>query len=115
MTESKGSGVGDDRVWYDQFTSTDWVHDAIADSHRVKALRGRKGFLGRVLVMLDGVQGWILSALTGFIIALVAYTVNVTESTMFDWKDGYCSRSWYLRERVSYLFSFTLVLQLTVG
>lgn len=100
MAESKGSIFADDRVWYDQFTSTDWVHDAIADSHRVKALRSRKGFLGRLLMMLDGVQGWILSALSGFLIAVVAYTVNVTESTMFDFKDGYCSRKWYLRERV---------------
>lgn len=101
MSESKGSIFADDRVWYDQFTSTDWVHDAIADSHRVKALRSRKGVLGRLLVMLDGVQGWILSALSGFLIALVAYTVNVSESTIFDFKDGYCSRKWYLRERAS--------------
>lgn len=100
MTESKGSIFPDDRVWYDQFTSTDWVHDTIADSYRVKALRSRKGVWGRLRVMLDGVQGWILSALSGFVIALVAYTVNVSEATVFDFKDGYCSRQWYLTEKV---------------
>jgi chloride channel 3/4/5 len=42
MTESKGTIFPDERMWYDQFTSTDWVHDAIADSHRVKELRSRK-------------------------------------------------------------------------
>lgn len=99
MTESKGSIFPDDRVWYDQFTSTDWVHDAIADSHRVKALRSRKDFVGRVRVILDGAQGWILSALSGFLIALVAYAVNVAEVVVFDFKYGYCDRHWYLSEK----------------
>lgn len=103
MSESKGSIFPDERVWYDQFTSTDWVHDTIADSHRVKALRSRKDFRGRVLVALDGAQGWILSALSGVIIALIAYTVDVAESTVFDFKDGYCARAWYLDEKVGYL------------
>ncbi|RDA89796.1 hypothetical protein CP533_3325 [Ophiocordyceps camponoti-saundersi (nom. inval.)] len=97
---SKSSFFVDERVWYDQFTSTDWVHDAIADSHRVKALRSRKDFWGRVAVLFDGVQGWILSALSGFIVALVAYTVDVTETAVFDYKDGYCAKAWYLGEQV---------------
>ncbi|PNY29337.1 H(+)/Cl(-) exchange transporter 3 [Tolypocladium capitatum] len=99
ISESKGSIFPDERVWYDQFTSTDWVHDTIADSHRVKALRSRKDFWGRVRVALDGAQGWILSALSGVIIALIAYTVDVAESTVFDYKDGYCARAWYLDEK----------------
>ncbi|KAF7553096.1 hypothetical protein G7046_g7189 [Stylonectria norvegica] len=99
MSESKGSIFPDERVWYDQFTSTDWVHDAIADSYRVKALRSRKDFWGRVWVTFDGAQGWILSALSGFIIALMAYTVNVSEAVVFDIKDGYCDRAWFLNER----------------
>lgn len=100
MAESKGSIFADERVWYDQFTSTDWVHDAIADSHRVKALRSRKGFVAKLWAAFDAAQGWILSALCGVIIALVAYTVNVSESTVFDFKDGYCARAWYIDEKV---------------
>ncbi len=42
MTESKFSTTPDERTWYDQFTCTDWVHDSIADAHRVKQLRNRK-------------------------------------------------------------------------
>jgi chloride channel 3/4/5 len=103
MAESKGSIFPDERVWYDQFTSTDWVHDTIADSHRVRALRSRKGIWGRIRVVLDGAQGWILSALVGFVVALVAYAVNVSESVIFDYKDGYCTRGWYLDEKVSSL------------
>ncbi|KAH6658210.1 voltage-gated chloride channel protein [Truncatella angustata] len=100
LVESKGSIFADERVWYDQFTSTDWVHDSIADSYRVKALRSRKDFWGRVIVLFDGAQGWILSALVGFLVAVLAYCVNVAETTIFDYKDGYCAKAWYLREKM---------------
>lgn len=100
MVESKGVIFADERVWYDQFTSTDWVHDSIADAYRVKALRARKGFLGKANVLYDGAQGWILSALVGFLVAVLAYCVNVAETTIFDFKDGYCAKAWYLREKV---------------
>ena len=101
MAESKGSLHPEERVWYDQFTSTDWVHDTIADSHRVRALRSRKDFWGRLRVALDGAQGWLLSALVGCLVAVVAYCVNVSEAVVFDYKDGYCSTAWYLNEKVS--------------
>lgn len=100
MSESKGSILPHERVWYDQFTSTDWVHDAIADSHRVKALRRRTDFWGRLWVAFDGAQGWILSALCGVVVALIAYAVDVAEATVFDYKDGYCTKAWYLDEKV---------------
>ncbi|KAK4232136.1 putative chloride channel protein [Podospora fimiseda] len=100
MGDSKGSNFADDRVWYDQFTSTDWVHDSIADAYRVKALRSRKDFWGRVYVLFDGAQGWILSALVGFIVAVLAYIVNVGEATVFDFKDGYCTTRWYYSEKM---------------
>lgn len=99
MTESKGSVVPDDRVWYDQFTCTDWVHDSIADAYRAKALRNRKDFWGRVYLLFDGAQGWILSALVGFAVAVLAYAINVSEQVLFDLKDGYCATSWYLSEK----------------
>jgi chloride channel 3/4/5 len=51
-------------------------------------------------MMFDASQGWILSALTGFVVAVIAYTVNVTEATVFDFKDGYCARGWWINEKV---------------
>ncbi|KAK0623245.1 chloride channel [Immersiella caudata] len=99
MAESKGSLFPDERVWYDQFTSTDWVHDSIADAYRVKALRSRKDFWGRIYVLWDSAQGWILSALVGFVVAVLAYAVNISEATAFDFKDGYCAKHWFLSEK----------------
>ncbi|KAF3036827.1 hypothetical protein E8E12_006700 [Didymella heteroderae] len=84
----------DDRVWYDQFTSTDWVHDNIADAYRVKALRSRKDLRGRLAAWFDGAQGWILVAIIGVLTAICAYFVNTTESTIFDLKQGYCTKKW---------------------
>ena len=100
MRESKLSLFSDERVWYDQFTSTDWVHDSIADAYRIKALRSRKDIRGRIKAAFDGTQGWILSALVGFLTAFVAYAVDVSEAPFFDWKDGYCHKGFFMSEKV---------------
>lgn len=60
----------------------------------------RKDFRGRIYAILDASQGWVLSAVCGFIVALVAYVVNLSEATVFDYKYGYCARGWYISERV---------------
>ncbi|CAG8980212.1 hypothetical protein HYALB_00012834 [Hymenoscyphus albidus] len=99
MSESKSNLYTDERVWYDQFTSTDWVHDSIADAYRVKALRSRTDIRGKILASIDGIQGWILSALVGCLTALLAYFVDVSESPFFDWKDGYCSDGFLISEK----------------
>jgi chloride channel 3/4/5 len=31
--------------------------------------------------------------------AVVAYLVNVTESTLFDWKEGHCTTAWYMSKK----------------
>lgn len=94
MHSAKASLWQDNRVWYDQFTSTDWVHDNIADAYRVKALRNRRDIRGRLLAWFDGAQGWILVAIIGVLTAVVAYFVNTTETALFDLKQGYCTKQW---------------------
>jgi chloride channel 3/4/5 len=93
------SSYRDDRVWYDQFTSTDWVHDSIADAYRVKELRSRKDWRGRLEALFDGAQGWILVAIIGCIVAGIAYLIDVTEAAIFDYKTGYCSHNWRYSKR----------------
>ncbi|KAL3480725.1 chloride channel [Aspergillus californicus] len=85
----------DDRLWYDQFTSTDWVHDSVADGVRLRELRKRKDVRGRLLALCDGAQGWILVALIGCITAAIAYFVDVSEEFVFDLKDGFCTTRWF--------------------
>ena len=99
LAASKSSLFTDERVWYDQFTSTDWVHDSIADAFRVRELRSRKDIRGRLYAWFDGAQGWILVAIIGFITACLAYFVNVSETAIFDVKEGYCKGGWYFSKR----------------
>lgn len=99
LAESKASLFTDERVWYDQFTSTDWVHDSIADAFRIRDLRSRKDIRGRLYAWLDGAQGWVLVALIGCITACIAYFVNVTETSIFDIKQGRCEGGWYFSKR----------------
>ncbi|KKK13997.1 hypothetical protein ARAM_006908 [Aspergillus rambellii] len=84
----------DDRTWYDQFTSTDWVHDSVADGARLRELRARKDTRGRLLALFDGAQGWILVAVIGCITAAIAYFVDVTEEFVFSLKGGVCTTRW---------------------
>lgn len=99
LAESRASLFTDERVWYDQFTSTDWVHDSIADAFRVRDLSSRKDLRGRMYAWFDGAQGWILVAIIGCITATIAFFVNVTETTVFDIKEGYCRENWYFSKR----------------
>ncbi|KAF9893411.1 hypothetical protein FE257_011843 [Aspergillus nanangensis] len=85
----------DERTWYDQFTSTDWVHDSIADGARLRDLRARKDLRGRLLAWFDGAQGWVLVAVIGCITAAIAYFVDVTEDVVFDVKEGFCATKWF--------------------
>ncbi|KAL8689931.1 MAG: hypothetical protein Q9218_004509 [Villophora microphyllina] len=96
LAESKASLFTDERVWYDQFTSTDWVHDSIADAFRLRDLRSRKDFRGRLYAWFDGAQGWILVAIIGCITACLAYFITVTEKSIFELKEGYCTGHWRL-------------------
>ncbi|KAK3718543.1 hypothetical protein LTR37_005047 [Vermiconidia calcicola] len=96
---AKSLMFSDDRVWYDQFTCTDWVHDSIADAYRVKELKSRRDWRGRLHAFFDGAQGWILVALIGMITAGFAYFINITEAVIFDYKEGYCTSAWWLSRR----------------
>ncbi|MCJ1314681.1 hypothetical protein MMC25_008363 [Agyrium rufum] len=94
--ESKSSIFADERVWYDQFTSTDWVHDSIADNFRVRDLRARRDFWGRMYARFDGAQGWLVVAIVGCLTACTAYFVDITETAIFDVKEGFCKERWLL-------------------
>lgn len=85
-------------IWLQRVVLTygvDWVHDAQKDAYRVKALRARKDFKGRIYALFDGAQGWILVAIIGMLTACVAFFVDVSENVFFDWKTGYCTSAQY--------------------
>lgn len=81
------AGVGM-RVWYDTFTSIDWLHDAVKEDWRRKRLQGKKGIRGKAALAWDRSQGWVIVTLIGLITALAAGAIVNMEMWLFDLKEG---------------------------
>ncbi|KAG7098607.1 hypothetical protein E1B28_000530 [Marasmius oreades] len=94
--DAKINGI---RVWYSSFTSIDWLHDAIKDSTRFSKLRRGKSWRSRLRLAFDKSLGWIIVTVVGFLTAIIAFLVVRSEQLLFDFKEGYCTRGWYLARR----------------
>ena len=90
VTPAEALREPDDESAYDQFTSIDWVRDNIAAAFRAKTLGNRGGALGQLEVWWDDAQGWLLAAVVGVLVAVMAFLVDITEASLFDLKLGYC-------------------------
>lgn len=91
-----GNGV---RVWYESYTTIDWIHDAIKESSRLRRVRSIKGYRGILINLWDRFQGWLVVTITGVITALIAGGIVKSEAVLFDLKEGYCARDWTLAKR----------------
>lgn len=87
------------RVWYDSYTTIDWLHSSIKESSRLRKIRRLKGLRGKAVNIWDGLQGWVVVTITGVITALIAGAIVESEAVLFDLKDGYCSKNWRLAKR----------------
>lgn len=93
---SAGNGI---RVWYESYTTIDWIHDAIKESSRLRRIRNLKGIRGLAVNSWDRLQGWIIVTITGIVTALIAGCIVKSEAVLFDLKDGYCTKDWRLAKR----------------
>ncbi|KAN0061253.1 hypothetical protein ACQY0O_006099 [Thecaphora frezii] len=87
------------RVWYESYTTIDWIHDAIKESSRLRRLRRLRGLRGALLNAWDRLQGWLIVTIAGIVTALIAGCIVKSEAVLFDLKDGYCQRDWTLAKR----------------
>ncbi|SAM84916.1 uncharacterized protein UBRO_05881 [Ustilago bromivora] len=94
-----GSGGNGIRVWYQSYTTIDWIHDAIKESSRLRRIRNLNGVRGFAVNMWDRLQGWVIVTITGIITALIAGCIVKSEAVLFDLKDGYCARDLRLAKR----------------
>ena len=86
----------------DNFTTVDWLHDAVKHSirlRRVRQLKRTHGLRGYLINLWDGAQGWVLVTLIGFLTACIAFAIIRSEMWLFDLKEGYCARDWRLAHR----------------
>ncbi|RHZ54295.1 hypothetical protein Glove_428g54 [Diversispora epigaea] len=86
----EGSGI---RVWYDDYTTIDWIHDYVKERVRVRKLYSLKGFRGYLKTTCDSAQGWILVFLIGIVTALFAAVVDVAAEWGSELKEGYCKEN----------------------
>ncbi|KAJ3290936.1 hypothetical protein HDU79_002850 [Rhizoclosmatium sp. JEL0117] len=87
------------RAWYPDYSSIDWIHDSLKERVRVRALRSLPGWLGALACTLDSLQGWTLLFLLGLSVGAIASFIDVTETILLSWRDGYCSTNiWDSRE-----------------
>ncbi|CAG8511417.1 1253_t:CDS:10 [Cetraspora pellucida] len=84
----EGGGI---RVWYDDYTTIDWIHDYVKERVRVRKIHSVKGVRGHFMKLFDSFQGWFLVFLIGVITACVAGAVDVAVEWGSDLKEGYCS------------------------
>ncbi|KAJ4986632.1 voltage gated chloride channel [Stagonosporopsis vannaccii] len=92
------STVGE-RLPYNDYTTIDWLHDLVKDSHRFRQLHSIPSLRYKLVALFDACSGWIAVVLIGALTAVVAFVVDVAVATVADWKTGYCSTSpWRSRE-----------------
>ncbi|OZJ04144.1 hypothetical protein BZG36_02843 [Bifiguratus adelaidae] len=82
------------RLWYENYSSIDWIHDYIKERVRLRKLRAKKGVRGRLMNLWDASQAWILVFIIGVITACIAAAVNIVQEWASDLKEGYCRTSW---------------------
>ncbi|CAG8463355.1 9168_t:CDS:10 [Acaulospora morrowiae] len=91
----EGGGI---RVWYDDYTTIDWIHDYVKERVRVRRLYSIGGIRGYLKTSFDGLQGWVLVFLIGIVTACFAGAVDVAAEWGSDLKDGYCNTDFYSKK-----------------
>ncbi|CAG8506984.1 4797_t:CDS:10 [Paraglomus occultum] len=87
------------RVAYDDFTTIDWIHDFAKERVRQRKLRSRKSWKGRLALIFDATEGWIVVLLVGIVAGILAGIIGVTSEWLSDIKEGYCSTAFYLNRK----------------
>ncbi|KAL6861134.1 chloride channel [Trichoderma novae-zelandiae] len=93
---------------YEDFTTIDWVQDAVREQARRKARRkrtagvyrlGQPGWRYRLWESYDAAQGWIVVTIIGAAIGLNAAFLNIVTEWLADIKTGHCTTAFYLNEK----------------
>lgn len=93
---------------YEDFTTIDWVQDAVYEQSRRRAKRrsgtgfwDQEGILGwrrKVHESYDAGQAWLVVTLVGLAIGLNSAVLNIITEWLSDIKLGHCTTAFYLNE-----------------
>lgn len=93
---------------YEDFTTIDWVQDAVYEQTRRRAKRrsgtgfwdqeGIFGWRRKVYESYDAGQAWLVVTLVGMAIGLNSAVLNIITEWLSDIKLGHCTTAFYLNE-----------------
>ncbi|KAJ3222098.1 hypothetical protein HK099_002713 [Clydaea vesicula] len=81
------------RVWYEDYTTIDWIHDLTKEKIRVRSLRKLKGWRRKVHNSFDAVQAWILVFLIGIAVGSLAAFLETSSNWLTDLRIGFCEKN----------------------
>ncbi|KAL4894747.1 chloride channel [Aspergillus ambiguus] len=94
---------------YEDFTTIDWVQDAIHEQVQRRAKRrdgsgfwdqeGTLGWRRKVRESYDAGQAWLVITIVGAVIGLISAVLNIITEWLSDIKLGYCTTAFYLNEQ----------------
>lgn len=94
---------------YEDFTTIDWVQDAVNEQNARRAKRrsgggfwdqeGVFGWRRKVRESYDAGQAWLVVTLVGVAIGLNSAVLNIITEWLSDVKLGYCTTAFYLNEQ----------------
>lgn len=94
---------------YEDFTTIDWVQDAVHEQARRRAKRregfgfwereGAFGWRRKVSESYDAGQAWLVVTIVGAAIGLNSALLNIITEWLSDVKLGYCTTGFYLNEQ----------------
>jgi len=94
---------------YEDFTTIDWVQDAVHEEARRRAKRrdgtgfwdkeGTLGWRRKLRESYDAGQAWLVVTIVGAAIGLNAAFLNIVTEWLADIKLGHCSTAFYLNEQ----------------
>ncbi|ODQ80289.1 hypothetical protein BABINDRAFT_161251 [Babjeviella inositovora NRRL Y-12698] len=92
----KRSRLGFKRLYYNDFTTIDWVNSFILKNRDEWELRkrGENSLRGKVFMLFNKFQSYILITLFSFCFALLAFLIDKFESFLVGFKNGYCVGNW---------------------
>jgi chloride channel 3/4/5 len=94
---------------YEDFTTIDWVQDAIQEQARRRAKRrdgsgfwdqeGTFGWRRKVSESYHAGQAWLVITIVGAAIGLISAVLNIITEWLSDIKLGHCTTAFYLNEQ----------------
>ncbi|OMJ17510.1 H(+)/Cl(-) exchange transporter 3 [Smittium culicis] len=82
-----------ERVWYDSYTTINWLEDSQKEQTRLRNLSTKPRFFR----FIDTLQDWSLTIIIGVLCGIAAGFISESTEVLTELKTGYCRKNWWLQ------------------